>query len=64
MVAHLHTIAVDRPAVGDRTRRARGGAAARRPILGAALWLVQALLAALFLFAGSVKFVVPVELLE
>ena len=64
MVAHLHSIAIDRPAVGERTRRARGGAAVRGTILGAALWLVQGLLAALFLFAGGVKFVLPVELLE
>ena len=64
MVAHLHSMTVDRPAVGARTRRARGGAAARRPVLGAALWVVQGLLAALFLFAGGVKFVLPAEMLE
>ncbi len=29
-----------------------------------ALWTIQALLAALFLFAGSVKFLLPAELLE
>jgi len=64
MVAQLHSITVDRPAAGDRTRRARGGAAARRPILGTGLWVVQGLLAALFLFAGGVKFALPVEMLE
>ena len=64
MVAHLHAMTVDRPAVGDRTRRAHDCAAARRPILGAALWLVQGLLAALFLVAGGVKFLLPAELLE
>ena len=26
-----------------------------------ALWIVQALLAALFLFAGSMKFIMPIE---
>jgi len=33
----------------------------RRPIINTALWIVQALLAALFLFAGGIKLVMPME---
>ena len=33
----------------------------RRPIMNVALWIVQALLAALFLFAGGMKLVMPIE---
>jgi hypothetical protein len=34
-----------------------------RKALGATLWTVQGLLAAVFLFAGSVKFVMPIEMM-
>jgi hypothetical protein len=33
----------------------------RRPIVTHALWIVQGLLAAVFLFAGGVKLVLPIE---
>ena len=36
-------------------------AAQSRPIMNIALWVVQALLAALFLFAGGMKFVMSIE---
>jgi hypothetical protein len=41
----------------------RSEAPAKRPILGIALWIVQVLLALLFLFAGAVKLVLPSEAL-
>src|SRR2546423_2521372 len=37
------------------------GNCARRPLMNRALWIVQWLLALLFLFAGVMKFVVPLE---
>lgn len=46
---------IDRREAGeDRTE-----APAKRPIIGLALWIVQVLLALLFLFAGAVKLVLP-----
>ncbi len=35
----------------------------RKPILTSALWIIQGLLALLFLFAGSMKLIVPIEML-
>ena len=35
----------------------------RRRIMTTALWIVQALLALIFLFAGSIKLIVPIEML-
>ena len=57
MVAQVHSAAVVRRVVSGEAPR-------RRPILGATLWGVQALLALLFLFAGGVKFAMPIEVLE
>ena len=37
----------------------RTNASAKRPIVGYLLWIVQVLLAVLFLFAGAVKLVLP-----
>lgn len=34
-----------------------------KPILTSALWIIQGLLALLFLFAGSMKLIVPIEML-
>jgi hypothetical protein len=65
MLAHTHPTAIVRRTFGNQAGGARGGAAARpRPVLGAALWAVQGLLALLFLFAGGVKFALPLEVLE
>ena len=36
----------------------------RRPILNIALWIVQVLLALLFLFAGGTKLVLPIKVLQ
>jgi hypothetical protein len=63
MVAHVHST-VDQRAFNNQTLRIRRGEARRRPVVGAGLWAVQGLLAALFLFAGGVKFALPMELLE
>ena len=35
----------------------------RKPILTSALWIIQGLLALLFLFAGSMKLIVPIQML-
>ena len=35
----------------------------RKPMLTSALWIIQGLLALLFLFAGSMKLLVPIEML-
>src|SRR5260370_20461724 len=35
----------------------------RKPILTSALWIIQGLLALLFLFAGSMKWIVTIEML-
>src|SRR5260370_39544695 len=35
----------------------------RKPILTSALWIIQGLLALLFLFAGSMKLIVPIAML-
>src|SRR5436305_5188328 len=43
--------------------RCAGASQARRRIMTTALWTVQGLLALLFLFAGSMKLIVPIELL-
>ena len=50
----------------DRGASTEGGGSRRREVrkVNAALWTVQALLAALFLFAGVMKFVVPMAALE
>jgi hypothetical protein len=64
MVAHVHSTTIDQPAVNTRTIRAQGREARRRPVLGAALWVVQGLLAAIFLFAGGGKFVLLAGQLE
>src|SRR5207253_1651684 len=58
---------VPRPCAGAETPapRARAGSGRqsprRRPIMTYALWIVQGLLALLFLFAGGVKLVLPLE---
>jgi uncharacterized membrane protein YphA (DoxX/SURF4 family) len=38
-----------------------GGESGRRPVMTHALWIIQALLALLFLFAGGMKLVLSVE---
>src|SRR5438874_1646836 len=40
-----------------------GSSPRRRPIMTSALWIVQGLLALIFLFAGSMKLVLPLEVL-
>ena len=40
-----------------------GASQPRRRIMTTALWIVQGLLALLFLFAGSMKLIVPIEML-
>jgi uncharacterized membrane protein YphA (DoxX/SURF4 family) len=39
----------------------RGGSPRRKPNMNIALWIVQGLLAAIFLFAGGIKLVMPME---
>jgi hypothetical protein len=46
------------------TQEAGGDLAPRRPIITYALWIVQVLLALLFLFAGVMKLVLPLEALK
>ena len=48
-------------ATDDNSRGRQEGAPRRRPALTYALWTVQVLLALLFLFAGVMKLVMPVE---
>jgi DoxX-like protein len=48
-----------RPAVEDRDE-----SPTRRPIITYALWIIQVLLALLFLFAGAAKLVLPPEALK
>jgi len=43
--------------------RSAGASQPRRRIMTTALWIVQGLLALLFLFAGSMKLIVPIEML-
>ena len=43
--------------------RSAGASQPRRRIMTSALWIIQGLLALLFLFAGSMKLIVPIELL-
>jgi uncharacterized membrane protein YphA (DoxX/SURF4 family) len=43
--------------------RSAGASQARRRIMTSALWIIQGLLALLFLFAGSLKLIVPIEML-
>jgi uncharacterized membrane protein YphA (DoxX/SURF4 family) len=43
--------------------RSAGASQARRRIMTSALWIIQGLLALLFLFAGSMKLIVPIEML-
>ena len=38
-----------------------GGSPRRRPVMGYALWVVQGLLALVFLFAGGTKLILPIE---
>src|ERR1700704_5308776 len=46
---------------GDQTMKTGGEPPRKRPILNYALWIVQALLALIFLFAGGMKLVLPLE---
>src|SRR5207249_8754451 len=49
----------------DRPVRKNGGGLPRRkPTMNAALWIAQVLLALLFLFAGGIKLVLPLEALK
>jgi DoxX-like family len=64
MVAHAQSTTITRHAAADQITPIRRPAARRRPVVGASLWAVQGLLAALFLFAGAVKFTLPTEVLE
>jgi uncharacterized membrane protein YphA (DoxX/SURF4 family) len=43
--------------------RSAGASQPRRWIMTSALWIIQGLLALLFLFAGSMKLIVPIEML-
>src|SRR5262245_8985767 len=52
--ARLQTYASSKIALGPRSTSRR---------LNIALWIVQSLLAALFLFAGSTKLILPIEVL-
>ena len=45
------------------TSRSASSLKQRKPILTSALWIIQGLLALLFLFAGSMKLIVPIEML-
>ncbi|HTG14720.1 MAG TPA: DoxX family protein [Blastocatellia bacterium] len=48
-----------RPTLGDRAE-----SPTKRPIISYALWIVQVLLALLFLFAGGAKLVLPPEAMQ
>jgi uncharacterized membrane protein YphA (DoxX/SURF4 family) len=48
-------------ATDENSRGRQDGAPRRRPALHYALWTVQVLLALLFLFAGGMKLVLPIE---
>src|SRR5215813_5966804 len=57
----MHALPMPRAPGGNGASGHDPGGRARRPIMTYALWTVQALLAALFLFTGGMKLVMPIE---